>query len=80
MPKEDGIIPAPTLKKYFLPSFLLAVSLVALDRTVVATALPDIASTFASTTKYSWVATAYLLTSAMIMPVAGRWTDLAGAK
>lgn len=47
---------------------------------MVATALPDIASTFTSTTKYSWVATAYLLTSAMIMPVAGRWTDLAGAK
>lgn len=52
----------------------------ALDKTVVATALPDIALAFKATTNYSWVATAYLLAAAVAMPVAGRLTDLVGGR
>jgi hypothetical protein len=37
--------------------------LAALDQTIVATALPEIASDFKALDKITWVATAYLLTS-----------------
>lgn len=58
----------------------LAVFLGALDQTIVSTALPKIASELHGLGKYSWVATAYLLTSAVATPLFGKISDMFGRK
>ncbi len=57
-----------------------AMLLAALDQTVVSTALPRIASDLNGLSRLSWVATAYLLTSAVVTPLYGKISDLFGRK
>ncbi|KAI9597243.1 major facilitator superfamily domain-containing protein [Syncephalis fuscata] len=58
----------------------LAVFLCSLDQTVVATAIPRIASDFNSLGNVSWIGSVYLLTTAAVTPVYGRLTDIFGMK
>ena len=57
-----------------------AMLLAALDQTVVSTALPRIAGDLHGLDRLSWVATAYLLTSAIVTPLYGKISDLYGRK
>lgn len=57
-----------------------AMLLAALDQTVVSTALPRIAGDLHGLNRLSWVATAYLLTSAIVTPLYGKISDLYGRK
>jgi EmrB/QacA subfamily drug resistance transporter len=61
-------------------ALMLAMLLAALDQTIVSTALPKIASDLHGLSKYSWVATAYLLTSAVSTPLYGKISDMFGRK
>ena len=61
-------------------ALMLAMLLSALDQTIVSTALPKIASDLHGLSKYSWVATAYLLTSAVSTPLYGKISDMFGRK
>src|SRR5579863_10308723 len=61
-------------------ALMLALLLAALDQTIVSTALPRIASDLHGLNKLSWVATAYLLTSAISTPLYGKIGDLYGRK
>jgi len=61
-------------------ALMLAMFLAALDQTIVSTALPRIASDLHGLSKLSWVATAYLLTSAVVTPLYGKISDLFGRK
>lgn len=61
-------------------ALMLALLLSALDQTIVATALPKIASELHGLSKLSWVATAYLLTSAVSTPLYGKIGDMFGRK
>jgi EmrB/QacA subfamily drug resistance transporter len=61
-------------------ALMLAMLLSALDQTVVATALPRIATDLHGLNKLSWVATAYLLTSAISTPLYGKIGDQFGRK
>jgi EmrB/QacA subfamily drug resistance transporter len=61
-------------------ALMLAMFLAALDQTIVSTALPKIASDLHGLSKYSWVATAYLLTSAVATPLYGKISDMFGRK
>ncbi len=61
-------------------ALMLAMLLSALDQTIVSTALPRIASDLHGLTKLSWVATAYLITSAIVTPIYGKLGDLYGRK
>src|SRR5438132_4348909 len=61
-------------------ALMLAMFLAALDQTIVSTALPRIASDLHGLSKLSWVATAYLLTSAVATPLYGKISDLFGRK
>jgi MFS family permease len=61
-------------------ALMLAMLLAALDQTIVSTALPKIASDLHGLSKYSWVATAYLLTSAVATPLYGKISDMFGRK
>lgn len=56
------------------------VMLVALDQTVVGTALPTIVAELRGFEYYAWVATAYLLASVITVPVFGRLGDYYGRK
>ncbi|CAM2152935.1 MFS transporter [Pararobbsia alpina] len=54
--------------------------LVALDQTIVGTALPHIVSELKGFDLYAWVATAYMLASVITIPIFGRLGDLYGRK
>jgi EmrB/QacA subfamily drug resistance transporter len=54
--------------------------LVALDQTVVGTALPTIVAELNGFELYAWVATSYLLTSVITVPIFGRLGDYYGRK
>ena len=59
---------------------MLALFLVALDQTVVGTALPKIIADLDGFQRYSWVTTAYLLASTAMIPVIGKLGDIYGRK
>lgn len=59
---------------------MLAMLLAALDQTIVSTALPKIVQDLHGLNKLSWVATAYLLTSAIVTPLYGKISDQIGRK
>ena len=54
--------------------------LVAIDQTVVGTALPTIVAELKGFELYAWVATSYLLTSVITVPIFGRLGDYYGRK
>ncbi|MDF3886780.1 MFS transporter [Cupriavidus basilensis] len=56
------------------------VMLVALDQTVVGTALPTVVAELQGFEYYAWVATAYLLMSVITVPIFGRLGDYYGRK
>jgi len=56
------------------------VMMVAIDQTVVGTALPSIVADLRRFDLYEWVATSYLLTSVITVPVFGRLGDWLGRK
>ncbi|KAF9110546.1 hypothetical protein BGX27_006206, partial [Mortierella sp. AM989] len=59
----------------FLGSFLAS-----LDISIIATALPRIASDFDAQSQMSWMATAYLLAYTAFQPIYGRFSDIFGRK
>lgn len=59
---------------------MLALFLVALDQTIVGTALPKIIADLNGFEKYAWVTTAYLLASTATIPIIGKLGDLYGRK
>src|SRR6476469_600787 len=59
---------------------MVTLLLPALDQTIVATALPQIVSDLGGLTQYSWVFTAYMLTSTVSVPVYGRLGDMHGRR
>ena len=59
---------------------LLAMFLSSLDQTVVGTAMPRIISDLGGFSHYTWVTTAYIITSAVTIPIIGKLTDMYGRK
>ena len=59
---------------------MLSISLSALDLTIVSTAMPTIASELGGFAFYSWVFSAYLLTSTSMVPIFGRLADKLGRR
>ena len=59
----------------FLPMFMAAV-----DQTLLATATPVIAESLGGLRDTSWIAVAYLLASAVIVPAYGRYGDMKGRR
>ncbi|ORX90855.1 MFS general substrate transporter [Basidiobolus meristosporus CBS 931.73] len=58
----------------------MAILLAGLDQTIVATALPKIASDFGAVNQVAWVATAYMLTATACQPLYGKFSDIFGRK
>jgi len=63
-----------------LAGLMLALFLVALDQTIVGTALPKIIAELEGFERYAWVTTAYLLASTAMIPVIGKLGDVYGRK
>ena len=59
---------------------LLGMALAALEATVVSTAMPTVIATLGGLAHYSWVFSAYLLTSTASVPIWGRMSDLYGRR
>jgi len=61
-------------------SVLLVMLLASLDQTIVGTAMPRIVADLRGFDKYTWVTTAYLLTSTVMIPIYGKLSDIYGRK
>jgi EmrB/QacA subfamily drug resistance transporter len=61
-------------------SVMASMFLVALDQTIIATALGKIVEEFNAFDSLSWIVTAYLLTTTITVPIAGKMSDLFGRK
>src|SRR3954468_10350892 len=61
-------------------SLLLSLSMAAMEMTVVSTAMPTVVGDLGGIHLYSWVFTAYLLTSTVTVPLYGKLADLYGRK
>ncbi len=59
---------------------LLVMLLASLDQTIVGTAMPHIITDLQGFDRYTWVTTAYLLTSTVMIPIYGKLSDLFGRK
>src|SRR5213082_222225 len=63
-----------------LTGLLLAALLAAIDQTIVGTAEPRIIADLSGFDRYPWVATAYLLTSTISVPIFASLSDIYGRK
>jgi EmrB/QacA subfamily drug resistance transporter len=61
-------------------SVMASLFLVALDQTIISTALTRIVEEFDSYTSLTWVVTAYLITTTITTPIAGKFSDLFGRR
>ncbi|OGN98992.1 MAG: MFS transporter [Chloroflexi bacterium RBG_13_51_18] len=59
---------------------MLAMFLGALDQTVVGTAMPRIISDLGGFSQYTWVTSVYIISSAVVVPITGKLTDIYGRK
>jgi EmrB/QacA subfamily drug resistance transporter len=63
-----------------LGGVMLAMFLSSLDQTVVSTAMPRIISDLGGFSHYTWVTTAYIIASAVTIPIIGKLIDMYGRK
>ena len=80
--REMHVAPAISLgrRRAITAGLLLGMSLGALEATVVGTAMPTVIATLGGLAHYSWVFSAYLLTSTASVPIWGRLSDLYGRR
>jgi EmrB/QacA subfamily drug resistance transporter len=63
-----------------LAAIMLATGLVALDSTIIATAVPSVVSDLGGFAQYPWLFSIYLLTQAVTVPLYGKFADVLGRK
>jgi EmrB/QacA subfamily drug resistance transporter len=63
-----------------LAALMLAVGLVALDSTIIATAVPSVVGDLGGFSQFPWLFSIYLLTQAVTVPLYGRFADLFGRR
>lgn len=63
-----------------MTAVLLVMLLASLDQTIVGTAMPHIITDLQGFDRYTWVTTAYLLTSTVMVPIYGKLSDIFGRK
>ncbi|WP_143216072.1 MDR family MFS transporter [Ferroacidibacillus organovorans] len=69
-----------TSKVWVMVTVMLAMVLAALDMTIVGTAMPSIINDLHGLATYSWVFSAYLLTSTVPVPIFSKLADMYGRK
>ncbi|CAM2148037.1 DHA2 family efflux MFS transporter permease subunit [Pararobbsia alpina] len=76
----DAAVPHKPPVRVIYPTLMLVMFLAALDQTIVSTALPTIVGELGGLSQLSWVVTAYLLTSTIVVPLYGKFGDLFGRR
>jgi EmrB/QacA subfamily drug resistance transporter len=79
---EDYEQPRFSKRETLLTMFgvLMVMLLASLDQTIVSTAMPSVIADLHGFDRYTWVSTAYLLTSTVMVPIYGKLSDLIGRK
>jgi EmrB/QacA subfamily drug resistance transporter len=67
-------------KLIIMASVMASLFLVALDQTIISTALGKIVEDFNAYSSLSWVVTAYLITTTITTPIAGKFSDMFGRR
>ena len=67
-------------KLIIMVSVMASLFLVALDQTIISTALGKIVEDFNAFSALSWVVTAYLVTTTLTVPIAGKLSDMFGRR
>lgn len=67
-------------KLIIMISVMASLFLVALDQTIISTALGKIVEDFDAFSSLTWVVTAYLITTTITTPIAGKFSDLFGRR
>ncbi|MBI4301607.1 MAG: MFS transporter, partial [Chloroflexi bacterium] len=67
-------------KVALMASVMLSMLFTAMDQTVVSTALPRVVASLGGLSHYSWVFTAFMLTSTITLPISGKLSDMYGRK
>ncbi|HKP12633.1 MAG TPA: MDR family MFS transporter, partial [Blastocatellia bacterium] len=78
--EKPNVILSPSRRRAVTAGVMLGMFLAALEATVVGTAMPTIIAKLGGLDHYSWVFSAYLLTSTVTVPVWGRLSDLFGRR
>jgi len=63
-----------------LAALMLSMALVALDSTIIATAVPSIVHDLGGVAQFPWLFSSYLLTQAVTVPLYGKFADVFGRK
>ena len=79
-PEHAAIEVNPRARFEILGAILLALFLGALDQTIVGPVLPKISTELKGADLYTWVVTAYLVTSTAAIPIYGKLSDYFGRK
>ncbi|WNR43616.1 MDR family MFS transporter [Paenibacillus roseipurpureus] len=81
-PNDLSKAAAPELKNrgLLLTGLIIAMLFGALDGTIVGTAMPRIVGEFGGLGLMTWLTTAYMLTSTVVVPIAGKLADLIGRR
>jgi MFS family permease len=84
MPAIAGVAGAPGVstpsRRWTTAALILVMVLASMESTVTSTAMPTIVGALQGLEHYAWVASVYLLTSTLSMPIYGRIADLLGRK
>lgn len=81
MPRHGPAVPLPPGRRRAVTAgVLLGMFLAALEATVVGPAMPTVIASLGGLAHYSWVFTAYMLTSTATVPIWGRVSDLQGRR
>lgn len=71
---------SPPSVRLLMGALMLVMLLSALDQTIVSTALPTIVGELGGLDRLSWIVTAYMLASTIVVPLYGKFGDLFGRK
>jgi EmrB/QacA subfamily drug resistance transporter len=77
MYKTESLIKS---KGLLIAGLMIAMLFGALDGTIVGTAMPRIVGEFGGLSLMTWLTTAYMLTSTVVVPIAGKFSDLLGRR
>lgn len=82
VPQQDTETPRYSRRDVLLTmaGVLMVMLLASLDQTIVSTAMPHVIADLQGFDRYTWVTTAYLLTSTVMVPIYGKLSDLLGRK
>lgn len=80
MPSASQTVGFRSERGPILIALMMATGLVAIDSTIVATAVPSIVSDLGGFSSFPWLFSAYLLAQAVSVPIYGKLSDMVGRK